>query len=150
MTRAFSLPSEALGYFIGYTLYHSPRVGLISPWISDVEVTFPITARFDDRQMFLSEAIRKLDGETEVVVLIRSGEEHNNYIKSQLAESVQVHSVDDLHAKAVVGEEAVYVGSANITRGGLLVNRELCQIVENEYGSVDTYIEEELEYHYSD
>jgi len=33
-------------------------------------------------------------------------------------ENVNVHQISDLHAKAVVTEKYVYVGSANITRGG--------------------------------
>jgi len=149
MTRTFSLPSEGLGYFIGYTLYHSDRVGIVSPWLSDIEIIFPVNTRFEERQMYLSEAIEKLNGETEVTVLILKGQQSNDYIQSRLSEAVQVHKVDDLHAKAVIGEEAVYVGSANITHGGLMVNRELCQIVENEYESVERYIEAELDFEYS-
>jgi len=99
--------------------------------------------------MYLSEAIEELNGETEVIVLILEGQQSNDYIQSRLSEAVQVHKVEDLHAKAVIGEEAVYVGSANITHGGLMINRELCQIVENEYDSVDRYIEAELDFEYS-
>jgi len=149
MARTFSLPSEGLGYFIGYTLYHSDRVGIVSPWLSDIEITFPVNTRFEERQMYLSEAIEELNGETEVIVLILEGQQSNDYIQSRLSEAVQVHKVEDLHAKAVIGEEAVYVGSANITHGGLMINRELCQIVENEYDSVDRYIEAELDFEYS-
>lgn len=146
MTQTFSLPSEALDYYIGYTLFHSDRVALVSPWISDIEVVLPVNNRFDERKMYLSKAIEALEGDTEVLVLIRSDQEHNNYLKSHLSESVDVRSVPDLHAKAVVSEDSVYIGSANITRGGLFVNRELCQIVENEYDDVDQYIEAELDY----
>jgi len=53
-------------------------------------------------------------------------------------------TIDDLHAKAVVGPELVYVGSANITHSGLTVNRELCEIIENEYGNVDGYLSRKL------
>lgn len=148
MTQTFSLPSEGLGYFIGYTLFHSDRVGIVSPWLSDIEVKFPVNANFDERQLFLSEAIEKLDGETEVFVMILEDQDTNDYIQSQLSEAVQVQRVDDLHAKAVIGEESVYVGSANITHGGLMVNKELCQIIENKYGDVDEYIEAELDVEY--
>jgi phosphatidylserine/phosphatidylglycerophosphate/cardiolipin synthase-like enzyme len=149
MTQTFSLPSEGLGYFIGYTLFHSDRVGIVSPWLSDIEVKFPINAKFDERQLFLSEAIEKLSGETEVIVMILEDQDTNDYIQSQLSGNIQVKQVDNLHAKAVVGEESVYVGSANITHGGLMVNRELCQIIENEYSDVDEYIESEIDVEYS-
>jgi phosphatidylserine/phosphatidylglycerophosphate/cardiolipin synthase-like enzyme len=149
MTRTFSLPSEGLGYFIGYTLFHSDRVGIVSPWLSDIEVTFPVNTRFEDRQMYLSEAIERLERETDVIVLILGGQQSNEYIQSRLSAAVDVHRVEDLHAKAVVGEDAVYVGSANITHGGLMVNKELCQIVENEYDTVEQYIEAELDFQHS-
>lgn len=145
MARTFSLPSNALSYYIGYSLVTADRVAFVSPWISDVEIRLPITDTFDDRQTTLTDAIKQLDGETEVLVYIRSGQEHNNYVQSNLSDNVEVQSVDDLHAKAVVTAEHVYVGSANITRGGLVEHREICQIVENEYGEVETYITEELE-----
>lgn len=78
-------------------------------------------------------------------MLIKSGEEYNNYIRGELADTVEVHSVNDLHAKCVVAPEHVYTGSANITRGGLHINRELCQINENPYESVSAYLREELD-----
>jgi hypothetical protein len=142
------LSSDALSAYIGYALYNSDRVALVSPWISDITVRLPVNNEFDDRRMLLSEAIRKLEGETHILVLIRTGQEHNNYVQSQLASTIEVQSVDDLHAKCVVNRSHVYTGSANITRGGLHINRELCQINENPYGSVDTYIEEELDLAY--
>ena len=148
MTRTFSLTSDGLSTYIGYALYSSDEVALVSPWISDITVKLPVNDVFDDRRMLLSEAVRKLEGKTRVNVLIRAGEEHNNYIRSELAETVQVHSIDDLHAKCVVAPEHVYTGSANITRGGLYINRELCQINENPYTSVSEYLREELSLYY--
>jgi hypothetical protein len=146
MARTFSLPSDALGYFIGYLLYHSDRVAFVSPWISDVEVTLPVMEGVDDRSLNLTKAITRLEDDTSVLVMIRSGEEeHNNYFTSRLPEDVEVRRVDDLHAKAVVGEEMAYGGSANITQNGFQVNQELCQIIENEYPSVDEYIESKVD-----
>ena len=148
MTRTFSLTSDGLSTYIGYALYSSDEVALVSPWVSDITVKLPVNNEFDDRRMLLSEAIRKLEGDTRVTVLIRSGEEHNNYIRGELSETVQVHSIHDLHAKCVVAPKHVYTGSANITRGGLHINRELCQINENPYGSVSGYLREELDLYY--
>lgn len=148
MTRTFSLSSDALSAYIGYALYQSDRVALVSPWISDINVRLPVNNEFEDRQLLLSEAIRKLEGDTEVLVLIRKGQEHNNYIRSQLASTVEVHSIEDLHAKCVVCPEHVYTGSANITRGGLYVNKEICQINENPYGSVEAYLENKVDLTY--
>jgi len=45
-----------------------------------------------------------------------------------------------MRAKPVISA----AGSANITRRGLLINRELCKIVENDHNDIDTYVNEEL------
>jgi phosphatidylserine/phosphatidylglycerophosphate/cardiolipin synthase-like enzyme len=62
-----------------------------------------------------------------------------------LPHHVDFKTVDDLHAKAIVTPEFVYVGSANITMGGLQDNRELCEVIENEYRSVESFLGSELD-----
>ena len=145
MTRTFSLPSEALGFYLGYALYHYDEVAIVSPWVSDVQVTFPVNDLDLDRRLYLSEAIDELSEGTKVKLYLRSGQDHNHYITSKLDDSVDTQMVDDLHAKAIVTPESVYVGSANVTLGGLSINRELCQLVENDYDSIEAYIAAELE-----
>jgi len=143
MTRAFSLTSDALSYFIGFTLLHSEQVIIVSPWLSDVSLHLPLNDRFDGREVSLVEAVTELS-EKDIRLLVRSGEAHNDYIKTRLPESVEYREIDDLHAKAVICDEFVYMGSANITLGGLTVNRELCEIVENAHGSAEGYVEKNL------
>jgi len=94
--------------------------------------------------MKLTAAIRALD--TQLDVYARPDEPSNDYALSRLTniESVNVHKINHLHAKAVITEKYVYVGSANITRGGLLTNLELCEVLENDYGNADTYLRQEL------
>lgn len=145
MARTFSLPSDALGYYLGYALLHADDVAIVSPWVSDVQVSFPVNNAGIDRQLYLSEALAAVADETRLRVYLRSGEQHNNRIRSRLPDAVTVEIIDDLHAKAIVAPETVYMGSANVTRGGLFINRELCHIIENEYGSTDAYIEAELD-----
>lgn len=143
MTRAFTLPSSELAYFIGYTLIHAERVVLVSPWLSDVELRFPVNDQTSSRELLLSDAISELNGTT-VTFLINGNEDHNDYIKNRVEQYADVLDVPDLHAKAVISNDWVYAGSANITRRGLLVNRELCKIVTNEYNDTDSYVHEEL------
>lgn len=91
----------------------------------------------------LARAVEALD--TDVDVYVRAGEErHNDYTITRLG-TATVTVVDDLHAKAIITDEYVYVGSANITRGGILTNKELCTVVENDYADATTYLAEELE-----
>lgn len=143
MVRAFSLPSSGLQYFIGYALVHADHVAICSPWLSDVELRLPLTTGIEDRRVSLSKALELF--ETEIDIYVRSGESHNDYALSKLDQLANVTKVDDLHAKAVVTDEYVYVGSANITQGGLITNRELCEILENDYDDVTKYMDMELD-----
>lgn len=144
MTRAFSLPSESLSYFIGFTLLHCDPVVIVSPWLSDVSLRLPVNDRFDSRKVSLVESLETLS-EKEVHLLVRTGESHNDYIKRRLPDHVHVQEIDGLHAKAVVSDSFVYLGSANITHGGLTLNRELCEVIENDYDSAAEYVSRTLD-----
>lgn len=144
MARAFSLTSESLSYFIGYTLLHARRVIIVSPWLSDVQIRFPVNNQLEKRQMNLLSAISKLE-DTDVTFIVASEEEHNDFVRDKLPEGVTMIEIENLHAKVIVCDEFVYLGSANITQGGLKINREICEIIENEYQDAETYIAEELD-----
>jgi hypothetical protein len=138
------LTSDSLSYFIGWTLVHADRAVVVSPWLSDVELRFPVNEHLESRQMNLLEAIEELP-DTDVTFIVRTGESHNDFVQNRLPEDVSMLTVDDLHAKVVVCDEYAYLGSANITHGGLTLNRELCEVIENEYEDTDTYLREELD-----
>ena len=144
MVRAFSLPSESLSYFVGLTLLHSDHVIIVSPWLSDVSIRLPVNDQFDDREMRLVTILEELET-TNVHLLVREGEQHNEYIEQRLPNDVHFRRIEDLHAKAVICDDFVYLGSANITQGGLSLNRELCEILENEYGSAQEYLSRSLD-----
>lgn len=144
MTRAFTLPSSELAYFIGYSFLHADRVILVSPWLSNVELHFPVNDQTSSRSLLLAEATAELSDKA-ITFLIDDAQDHNDYIKQRVEKHTEVIDIPNLHAKAIVTDEWVYAGSANITRRGLLVNRELCKIVENEYNDTETYVREELE-----
>lgn len=144
MTRAFSLPSNGLRYLLGYSLVHADHVIICSPWLSNVEIRLPLGTEIDGRRRIrLDRAIEAL--EATVDIYVRAGEErHNNYALSRI-DAATVTVVEKLHAKAIITHEYVYVGSANITRGGLMTNRELCKVVENSYGDATAYLDGELD-----
>ena len=144
MVRAFSLTSDSLSYFIGYTLLHAPQTVIVSPWLSNVDLRFPVNEYLDDRRMSLLNAISELPN-TDVTFVVREGEKHNDFVRERLPDSVTMLEIENLHAKVVVCDEYAYLGSANITRGGLTLNREVCEIIENEYGDAVAYVEEELD-----
>jgi phosphatidylserine/phosphatidylglycerophosphate/cardiolipin synthase-like enzyme len=125
-------------------LLHSDEVAIVSPWLSNVDVRLPLNDQFETRSVSLLDAIERLK-DTTVHLIVRTDESHNDYVRNRLPNGQQLHEVDDLHAKAVVTDTFVYMGSANITRGGLSVNRELCELLENEHGSVEAYLETNLD-----
>ncbi len=94
--------------------------------------------------MKLLEAVPELPN-TDVTFIVRTGEQHNDYIANRLPENVDMLKIDDLHAKVVVCDEYAYLGSANITHGGLTINREVCKIIENEYEDTEQYLTAELD-----
>lgn len=144
MVQAYSLTSESLSYFIGFSLLHSDRVIIVSPWLSDVTLRLPVNDRFEGREVRLLQALEELS-DKEIHILVCEGEKHNEYIKNRLPDHVHLQEIDDLHAKAVVCDEFVYMGSANITHGGLTLNRELCEVLENEYNSAGEYVRRKLD-----
>ncbi|WP_276249160.1 phospholipase D-like domain-containing protein [Haladaptatus sp. YSMS36] len=144
MVRAFSLPSNGLRYFIGFTLARADHVAICSPWLSDVDIRLPLLPGVENRSLKLASAIDKLG--TDVDFYIKSEEDHNEYAISKLKNIATIVEVDDLHAKAIVTDEFVYMGSANITQGGLHTNIELCEVLENEFDDVTEYIDARLDF----
>ena len=144
MGQAFSLPSSGLRYLLGHALVYNDHIAICSPWLSDVDVRLPLAPGVDDRRTKLAAAISEFG--TTVDVYIRPDESSNEYALNRLGgiKNVNVTKVPNLHAKAIVTSDYVYVGSANITLGGLLTNLELCKLVENQYVDVERYVQEEL------
>ena len=144
MGQAFSLPSSGLRYLLGHALVYNDHIAICSPWLSDVDVRLPLAPGVDDRRTKLAAAISEFG--TTVDVYIRPDESSNEYALNRLGgiKNVNVTKVPNLHAKAIVTSDYVYVGSANITLGGLLTNLELCKLVENQYVDVEGYVQEEL------
>lgn len=147
MVRTFSIHSEEIAKFLGTALLNAKKVAIVSPWISDITVQFPDTNRLPAQNLRLSEAVRTLDVDVEVFVDPKQNH-HNRRKPTSLLPRISghalVHQVDSLHAKAIVTEQVLYQGSANITYNGLNVNIELCDIRENELGDVDRFLKRRL------
>lgn len=142
MPRSFSLRSDAIPYFLGLSLLRADRIILISPWISDIEVEFPITDRVDAESMKLADALHEFP-ETEYT-LLTSEDPYNEYLIDRIDDIATVQQIENLHAKAIVTDDLVYVGSANITQSGVSTNVELAHVIENEYDDAPTFVDAEL------
>lgn len=147
MARTFSIPSSTLSRFIGTAFINADRIVVVSPWVSDITITFPETEGDLDKEMSFSDAVREFD--VEVTVIVDPEQRQHNRIRRQallpkIEESVTIRNVDNLHAKAIITNTVLYLGSANMTYRGLNVNIELCEIRENSYRDTDKFLEEQL------
>lgn len=148
MARTFSIRSNLIASFLGTAFLNAERIVIVSPWVSDITVEFPENDQVSERQMQLSDAVRTFDVDVEIIVDPEQSD-HNQVRPSALlprvSDRVRIREVDNLHAKAIVTERVLYQGSANVTYRGLNINIELCDIRENEHGSVDAFLEEKLQ-----
>lgn len=142
MVRSFSLASNSIPYFLGMSLLRTETVIIVSPWISDIEVKFPVSRSVPKEEMDLAEALHWFEEGNYYIVT--SSDPHNEYLIDRVKDTASVTVVDDLHAKAIITDDLIYVGSANITRRGMSENLELCHVMENQYNDSELYLNMEL------
>lgn len=140
--RSTSLHSKALNYFLGTVILTEDKIAIISPWISDIEVKFPINNKIDSDKLNLIDSMKEFEKE---FIIFTNRDEHNNYVESRLPEDVRVHKDEKVHMKMIVTETVVYLGSANITKTGTSNSKEICQIQMNPYHNVEEYLHKETE-----
>jgi len=123
-------------------LLRADRIVILSPWISDIEVEYPISSDIDVQKQKLTAAFRQFPEKKCTVVI--NEDSYNEYFVENAEDNVEIVRIDNLHAKAIVTDDLAYVGSANITRNGVGENVELARILENDYGDTEAFVEEEL------
>ncbi|WP_226006003.1 hypothetical protein [Natrinema salinisoli] len=148
MARTFSIHSDLIASFLGTAFLNAERIAIVSPWVSDITVQFPETDQLSERQLQLSEAVRFFDVDVWFVV-DPAQDDHNRLRPAALLPRVSdvayIKEVENLHAKAIVTDQVLYQGSANVTYRGLNINIELCDIRENECGSISGFLEDRLQ-----
>jgi len=147
MVQTFSIHSEEIAKFLGTAFLNADQMAIVSPWVSDITVRFPDSDHVLGRELRFSEAVQTLDVDVEVFV-DPNQDNHNrhkpNSLLPRISGHVRIHEIDGLHAKAIVTDQILYQGSANMTYNGLNVNIELCDIRENEHGDIDRFLEHRL------
>jgi hypothetical protein len=118
---------------------------LVSPWISDVELldntagNFDALARFGKRRIRLTEVLVALAARGAHLVVGTTTDEHNKRFLERLqtlAEDLRVEdkliisidTSDNLHTKALTGDDFALAGSMNITFNGILVREEFIDL----------------------
>jgi phosphatidylserine/phosphatidylglycerophosphate/cardiolipin synthase-like enzyme len=122
---------------------------LVSPWISDVELidntagSFDALTRFGKRRIRLVEVLLALASEGAHIVVGTTRDEHNvrflqrlrNQVKDfRVSErlTVSVDQSDQLHTKALTGDDFALAGSMNITFNGIQLREELVDLRTDE------------------
>lgn len=147
MVRTFSIHSKQISEYLGSAFLNSARIAVVSPWISDIIVRFPDSDQTKERELQLSQAVSRFDVDVTFVV-DPAQDQHNRFrsraILPRIQDDATIRAVENLHAKAIVTDQILYQGSANVTHRGLNINVELCDLRENEYGDVDTFLRQRL------
>ncbi|MFA9427057.1 phospholipase D-like domain-containing protein [Natronorubrum sp. A-ect3] len=118
------------------------RVVLISPWISDIDIEFPNSDRVSSDTMGLIQTINMFS-DVDCTVFTNT-DSYNEYFIDRLSDETETRMIEDLHAKLVVTDDLVYMGSANITWSGVSHNIESARVVENTYEDSEAFVEGEL------
>src|SRR5258708_25195079 len=131
--------------FAAELLAPSRCIWVVSPWISDVNLidnrtdTFDALEAWGPRYVRLSELLVTL-AETGCVVVVGTTEADSNdaflarlrtlFSDRRLVDvlTVDVDASNELHEKAITTDDAVIVGSMNITNNGIFVREEYLEL----------------------
>lgn len=137
------------GIFSAELVAPSKCLWLVSPWISDVELLdnnaggFDAVRRFGKRRIRLVEILVTLAGAGTHIVVGTTTDAHNMRFRQRLqtaAEDLRVYdkftiSIDpseNLHTKALTGDDYALGGSMNITFNGIQVREEFIDLRTDE------------------
>ncbi len=135
--------------FAAELLAPSRCIWVVSPWISDVALidntanTFDALEAFGPRHVRLSELLCTLGEAGSAIVVGTTDADSNEAFLSRLKGlfadrrlvdllTVDVDASNELHEKAITTDDAVIVGSMNITRNGIFVREEYLELRTDE------------------
>lgn len=133
------------GLFSAELCLPSACLWLVSPWISDVELIdnssggFDALARHGRRKIRLAEVLVTLAAQGTHIVVGTTTDDHNTRFLQRLrllAEdlrvadklTVSIDVTDNLHTKALTGDDFALSGSMNITFNGIQIREELIDL----------------------
>ena len=133
------------GLFGAELVSPSKCLWLVSPWVSDVELldnsagNYAALTRFGKRRIRLAECLIALASRGAHIVVATTTDDHNTKFLDRLralAEesrlddrvSISIDVSDNLHTKALTGDDYALAGSMNITFNGIQVREELIDL----------------------
>jgi hypothetical protein len=133
------------GLFCSEIAFPSACLWLVSPWISDVELldntagSFDALTRFGKRRIHLSEILTTLAAKGAHIVIGTTTDQHNNRFLNRLTTlsrdlrvddklTISIDTTDNLHTKALTGDNFALAGSMNITFNGIQIREEFIDL----------------------
>jgi len=139
-TGKSTLKELLLGLFVSELFKPSPKVWIVSPWISDIIAIDNTGGNFNTinpdwsgKKILLSDVIIQMLSMSSKVYIISNLDLHNktffdkinNKAKEEgLSEGLTTINRPDLHAKGIITNNGSLSGSMNITFSGLEINEE--------------------------
>lgn len=133
------------GLFSAELACPSKCLWLVSPWVSDVELldnsagNFDVLARYGKRKVRLAEILVALAGAGGHIVIGTTTDPHNTRFLDRLSLladdlrvadklTIAVDTSNQLHTKALMGDDFALAGSMNITFNGIQVREEFIDL----------------------
>lgn len=110
------------------------KIYVVSPWVT---LNITLVNPWDMKEITLIDLInskKEIDIETEFYLSSMSNDENHTKESIELMEKYNIkHAiVQNLHAKAIIGQYIFYMGSANLTYNGLNNNKETVGLYSTE------------------
>ena len=141
MENGFLFPCENLSYILGFLFLFEDDVILVSPWITDFLVIFPLNG-YKINELSLSESINFFSSKKRISLILSKEIDKSTeiFLRRINKKNVRIKKVENLHAKLIVTSNFIYFGSANITYSGTRKNIEICKFERNKTGNSYKYI----------
>lgn len=128
------------------------EVIMVSPWIGDVTLVPPMFKHshetYERSTIQLGEllAFMAQDYHIQITLVLRELDNRFAHVVTNWHASprIKIHIEPNLHAKAIVTNSFVLLGSANLLQTSLFRNVELCELKSNTYRSARRWLSAEL------
>jgi hypothetical protein len=133
---ARQVPDLLQAIFTAELIAPSSCLWIVSPWISDIPIIdnsanafICIEPSWSRRSIRLAQILSKLADVGTTVHIATRPLPHNDIFIRRLATSpttnnIQIHLVEELHEKGIVGDSFYLGGSMNFTHNGITINEE--------------------------
>ena len=130
------IPDLLQTIFVSEMIVPSPCLWIVSPWISDIPIINNTANSFQQLEpswgrglIRFSQVLKTLANLGTTIHVATRSDTHNLNFTDRLREDfktdkIEIHIVDKLHEKGIVGDSFYLGGSMNFTHNGITINEE--------------------------